>query len=82
MKLYLLSQNDNDNYDTYDSCLVCAENEEDAITITPDGDTFIENCYNYNGGWAKKLSSITCVEIGEANERQTRGVIISSFNAG
>ena len=42
MKLYLLKQNDNNNYDTYDSCLVCAENEADARTIDPNGNEFKE----------------------------------------
>lgn len=35
MKLYLLTQNLNNNYDTYDSCVVAAENEADARTIHP-----------------------------------------------
>jgi len=59
---------------------VCAENEADAITITPDGDVFKED--GRYGSWAKKASAISCEEIGEANEKQTRGVIIASFNAG
>lgn len=80
MKLYLLTQNDNRKYNTYDSCLVCAENEEDARTITPSGDIFVEN--EKWGSWAKKASAIFCEEIGEANKKQTRGVIIASFNAG
>lgn len=80
MKLYLLKQNDNNEYDTYDSCLVCAENEADAKMIAPNGEPFVEN-ERWNT-WAKKASAITCEEIGEANENQTRGVIIASFNAG
>ncbi len=80
MKLYLLSQNDNNNYDTYDSILVCAENEADARTIAPNGEPFVEN--ERWSSWAIKASAISCEEIGEANEKQTRGVIIASFNAG
>lgn len=80
MKLYLLSQNDNNDWDTFDSCLVCAESPEDALTIDPSGRPFKED-ENYSS-WAKKKSSITCREIGIANEDQKRGVIISSFNAG
>ena len=30
MKLYLISQSKNDDYDTYDSAVVCAESEEEA----------------------------------------------------
>jgi len=71
MKLYLLSQNDNNGYDTYDSCIVCAENEQDAITISPDEfHTIEENC-KYTS-WAKNVSSITCEEIGDANKKQQK----------
>lgn len=80
MKLYLLSRKGNIDYDTYYSCVVCAENEDDAKTIHPSGDVFKENepyC-----SWVKKTSSIVCEEIGEANVSQKRGVIIASFNAG
>ena len=80
MKLYLLEQNDNNDYDTYDSCLVCAKNEYDAITIDPYGKEFKEN--DRYGSWALSKDAITCQEIGEANDNQKRGVIIASFNAG
>ena len=35
MNIYLLSQSEVDGYDTYDSCVVAAENEEDARQIHP-----------------------------------------------
>jgi hypothetical protein len=81
MKLYLLKQTDNNGWDTYDSCLVCAENEADARTIKPEGDVFEENNQTWSD-WAFSKDSITCEEIGDANEKQERGVVISSFNAG
>lgn len=40
MKIYKLTQTVNDNYDTYDSVIVVAENEEEARSINPDGDNF------------------------------------------
>ena len=36
MKLWLLSQDKNNDYDTYDSCVVVAENEEDAKKFAPE----------------------------------------------
>jgi hypothetical protein len=81
LKLFLLSQEENNDYDTFDSVLVCAENEEEAKKIDPRGEVFKEN-NDFFGCWAYSLSGITCVEIGEANEHQTKGVIIASFNAG
>ena len=82
MKLYLLSQDDNNDYDTYDSIVVCAESEEDARTIAPNGELYVEEPNNIYTTWAFKASSISCEEIGIANENQQRGVIIASFNAG
>jgi hypothetical protein len=81
LKLYLLTQNEHRGYDTYDSCVVCAKNADDAKTINPDGDKFIEGNDPWNT-WATKLSSISCTEIGIANKGIERGVIVASFNAG
>lgn len=80
MKIYLLSQSDNNEYDTYDSIVVCAENKADALTINPEGLPFVE--VERFGNWAKKKSSIKCKEIGIANKKQKRGVILASYNAG
>lgn len=80
MKLYLLTQNENNTYDTYDACVVCAKNEADAKTITPRGKVFKE--FEQWTDWANTTSGITCEEIGEANSEQQRGVILSSFNVG
>lgn len=82
MKLYLLSQTENNDYDTFDSCVVCAESEEDAKSIMPNhgkGQPFNSEEYN---GWASSIENVRCVEIGTANEDQERGVIVASFNAG
>ena len=35
MNLYLISQEENEGYDTYDSAVVCAETEEQARMIHP-----------------------------------------------
>ena len=80
MKLYLLSQDENNDYDTYDAFIVCAENEADARTFKPDNTMF--NPERDSGAWTKNESAITCQEIGVANKNQERGVILASFNAG
>jgi hypothetical protein len=82
MKLYLLKQHDNTFYDTYNACVVCAENEADAKTISPDDDVYDENCKYHNTTWAKSLAGIECEEIGEAKDNQKRGLIMASFQAG
>ncbi len=50
MKIYLLSQNDNCGYNTYDSMVVCADSEDDAKMIMPDGGVL--NSSFYNTCWA------------------------------
>lgn len=79
MKLYILTQGDNNNYDTYDSIIVCAENEMDAKTITPYEGYEFGKPY---ASWANSIDSVKCEEIGTANDQQKRGVILASFNAG
>jgi len=37
MNLYLISQDVNDGYDTYDSAVVCSESESDARMMHPGG---------------------------------------------
>ena len=38
MNIYLLTQDVNVDYDTYDAAIVCAESEEEAVKIHPDGE--------------------------------------------
>jgi hypothetical protein len=80
MKLFLLQQEENTSWDTYDSIVVCAIDEEDAKTIDPYGDVFIP--VKYLGTWAKTKEGIICTEIGQASIDLKRGVVIGSFNAG
>lgn len=75
MKLFLLWQDVNNDYDTYDSCLVAANDAEDARTIQPS-----ESAAMWDS-WAD-AEHIQCRCIGEAAEWIKRGVIIASFNAG
>lgn len=81
MKIYLLSQSEGGDveYDTYDACVVCAENEEDAKSITPFGSEFNE--LDPSSLWAQSKSSVSCKELGQANDNQKRGVVLASYNA-
>ncbi len=74
MKLYLISQSANSGYDTFDSAVVVAPDEETARNISPD---------TWNGGaWCKRPDQVTVAHIGEAAEGTKQGVILASFNAG
>lgn len=94
-KLYLLTQTVNNGYDTHDSCVVCAENEEEARRISPSQfDMWHDNAWYFkyadgrieeepSGGdtWALP-KDITVKYLGEADEVIKKGVICASFNAG
>lgn len=87
MNIYKISQGVNNDYDTYDSAIVCAENEEEAKKIHPRGEydykeknDDIKEEENY-GSWAKK-EFVEVEYIGVAKEGLEKGVIVASFNAG
>jgi len=82
MNLYLLSQNENNNYDTFDSCVVCAENEYEARNIMPDfesGKPFEPS--NSFGTWAFSIEGVEVELIGIAADTVNKGIVIASFNA-
>lgn len=80
MKLWRIYQDVNDGYDTYDSAVVVAPDQETARTIHPNGD-------NKWGGffktWADRPEQVGAIYIGEADPKLESGsVIVASFNAG
>ncbi len=76
--LYLLTNETVNGYDTYDSCIVCAETEDEAKLITPDGDT-----YSWGNVWCNTPDEVICICIGKADSSVELGsVVIASFNAG
>lgn len=85
MKLYFISQSDNNGYDTYDSAVVAAESEMKAAKIHPGSDKEYFNAHSdwgIYGGWANSYKSVDVVYIGEAAPNMESGVILASFNAG
>lgn len=86
MKLYRISQSENNDYDTYDSAVVAAESAEDAIRIHPSSyekERWWEDEERLRwNGWAPRLVDVVAEYVGEAKEGMARGVIVASFNAG
>jgi len=78
MNLYILRQDTNNDYDTYDACVVCAENPEEAIKISPSSN---EWGYKYTS-WAFKIEEVKCQLIGIADPSIEKGIVLASFNAG
>jgi hypothetical protein len=78
--LYLISQSVNNGYDTYDSAVVCAENEDEARGIHPsgyrcDGDRWCSD-------WCESVEDVEVQYLGKAADDIPSGVVCSSFNAG
>jgi len=86
VKLFRIFQEVNDDYDTYDSAIVCAENKESARKIHPSSDSpnnvteTLENnditCYWC--GW----KDVKVEYIGKAKEGMKRHCLLASFNSG
>lgn len=82
MNLYLITRNDDVDYDQYDSAVVAAPDEEDAkALIEQDLDDWTHYGYVYN----KKVNTeldITIELIGTAVDGIEPGIVVASFNAG
>ena len=81
MELYLISQNVNSDYDTYDSAVVSAENPEKARMVHP--------CYDTDWDGTEREIFPTwcdhkdvCVEHIGSTESTISESILASFNAG
>ena len=95
MNIYKISQDERFSCDTYDSAIVCAENEDDARKIHPaSNDIIVDNngifiaLDNSNiwgidlDSWCSNIKFVKVELIGIAKEDIKRGLILASFNAG
>lgn len=83
MKLYLISQNENRGFNTFDSMVVCAESEESAKQILPSPSFSWDDKSDLDSlGWASSPDNVNVEYIGEASDHLKVGVVCSSFNEG
>ena len=88
LKLFAISQTENTHYDTYDSAIVCAFDEEDAKHMNPNGDMVETKWWEKQEKDQWKWSAwchpkhVEVELIGIPHKTVERGVILSSFNAG
>jgi hypothetical protein len=93
MNLYLISQSTNDDWDTYDSAVVCANTPEEAQNIDPasgqpmqwtqPADLQEDQHWWPPDHWAYNPSDVIVLLIGTADPSWTEpAVICASFNAG
>jgi acetone carboxylase gamma subunit len=83
MNLYLLTQNANEKYDTYDSCIVVADSEDEARYIHPSAYCKDANWYEFKNytSWTHPIN-VGVEFIGVAVPELRKGVVLASFNAG
>jgi hypothetical protein len=88
MRLYLVTQNVNNHYDTFNAMIVAAKNEKEARHIhpigvkyqrTPGQEWYVDD-EDYDD-WASP-EQVKVELVGNACKGTERGVILASFNAG
>lgn len=84
MNLYLISQDENNDYDTFDSAVVAAKSTKEAQNMYPrTGKPMTEDEWkNPYLGWVKSPEQVKVTYLGVAGKKVKRGVICASFNAG
>jgi hypothetical protein len=85
LNIYHVSQNTNNNYDTYSDFVVICEDEETARNTYPTGELIDWNAYlnNYRRSfWAPTKEDVVVRLIGEALPDSECGVVCASFHAG
>ena len=88
MKIYLISQDEFDGYDTYDSAVVVAADARKARQIHPGGAMWANRNVPYNDwrdgdAWATSPETVEARMVGYAKRGMKEGdVICASFNAG
>lgn len=80
MNLYHISQQANNDYDTYSDAVVAAPDEETARQMHPDGgDLRDEGSF---GTWVSTPNQVTVKLVGIAVDGTPQGVVCASFHAG
>lgn len=84
MKLFLISQNENEGYDVYDSAVVAAQDEAAARLIHPSswisGDLLVDSWDDHD--WASGPEQVEVRLIGTAVRGTKTGVLLASYRAG
>jgi len=83
MKIYRIWQKVNNDYDTFDSAVVCAESEDEAKKMQPSFGSY-EECLETADGFSSwcGLKDVQVEYLGEAKEGLSKSLICGSFNAG
>jgi hypothetical protein len=80
MKLFLISQDQNNDYDTYDSAVVAAPDEETAKQMNPANGKPVDEWERNT--WCNGPEHVTVRYLGDAVGDVEQDVVCASFNAG
>lgn len=83
MNLYLISQTENGDYDTYSEAVVCAPDENTARNMSPySGEPIDWKDGNTRWGWCSSPEAVTVQFLGVAVGLVADGVVCASYHAG
>ncbi len=83
MNLYRIAQEANNDYDTYDSAVVVAVDEENAREMDPSGGVMDWTKIRHRSDWASQRDQVTVEYLGVADARYTEPcVVCASYHAG
>ena len=86
MNIYLLSQNNNNDYDTHDSMVVAAESEDVARLMHPQDDWNADRDHwkRKHSTWCERPDQVIVELIGHTGQfkHNYKHIILASFNAG
>lgn len=85
----MISQAQNNDYDTYDSAVVAAPDADTAKAMNPDTGLNKDDAvhdfdkwgYEYSS-WCRSKDAVVVRYLGEADDDVEQGVVCASFNAG
>lgn len=81
MNLYLISQDANWDYDTFDAAIVAAKSKKEAQMIHPSKKDWDGTASDRFESWTS-FENVSVKLIGTAKKGTPKGVILKSFNAG
>ena len=84
MKLFLVSQDSNNDYDTYSDFVACCESEEVAKNMNPmDGKPMTASGWEYQfSSWCHSIQQVKVKYLGEADKTVEEGIVCASYHAG
>lgn len=84
LRLYMISQDKNNDYDTYDAAVVAAYSAEEARTIHPNGERWGVDWKRGSTSrtWVHSPDDVKAELVGTAARGVKLGVVCYSYNAG